>query len=200
MSLYVKTSNLKVGSFNNSYKNIDINFINSSIESLIFKYYNFGIDLDPDYQRGYVWAKKDKEDLIDSIFNNISLGKFALNHLSDKVWNEKGMGYEIVDGKQRLSTLLEFYENRFPYKGYYYNDLSNQDRRTFKDAKIAVGELREADRTTVLKYFLTLNKTGRVMDEIHLAKVEDMLRDEIEHIEEKIINLQRGKGYGCKYF
>ena len=50
--------------------------------------------------------------LLDSIFKNIDIGKFVLIHLSDSEWVERGFGYEILDGKQRLSALIEFYENK----------------------------------------------------------------------------------------
>ena len=140
--------------------NININFQNTTIESLIFEYYNFGINLDPEYQRGYVWDDKDRENLIDSIFNNIKIGEFALNHLSDKEWEEKGFSYEIVDGKQRLSTLIAFYENRFPYKGYYFNDLSSADRYTFLNKNISVGKTRNLEKKYTIKFIETLLLKG----------------------------------------
>ena len=80
--------------------------------------------MNPDYQRDYVWELSDKQLLIDSIFNNIDIGKFAFIHLDYKTWNKTGYAYEILDGKQRLKTIIDFYENRFSYKGIYYNDLS----------------------------------------------------------------------------
>lgn len=80
-------------------QNVKINFNNSIIESLIHKYYAFGVDMNPEYQRGYVWKSEDKQLLIDSIFNNIDIGKFAFIHLDDKKWAETGNGYEILDGK-----------------------------------------------------------------------------------------------------
>lgn len=129
------------------------------------------------YQRGYVWTKEDKELLIDSVFNNIDIGKFVLVHLSDYEYLERGRSYEILDGKQRLSTLIEFYENRFPYKGKYYNDLSYKDKRTFNRLTISVANVHETDKKTVLKYFLMLNRTGRSMDKTYLDKVEQMLKN-----------------------
>ncbi len=138
-------------------------------------HYNFGIDFNPDYQRGYVWDDTDKVLLLDSIFKNIDIGKFVLIHLSDSEWVERGFGYEILDGKQRLSALIEFYENKLAYKGKYFNDLSKKDKRTFTDHQIAVAEVRETDKKMVLKYFLMLNRTGKSMDESHLIEVEKML-------------------------
>lgn len=157
-----------------SNQDVRINFINSEIHNLIHKYYSFGVNMNPDYQRDYVWELSDKQLLIDSIFNNIDIGKFTFVHLDYKKWDETGCGYEILDGKQRLSTIIEFYENRFPYKGVYYNDLSGRDKRIFKNHSIVQGEVSETERKDVLKYFLMLNRTGKVMDQKHLDNVEQM--------------------------
>lgn len=155
-------------------QDVRINFNNSTIESLLHTYYNFGINMNPDYQRDYVWTMEDKLLLIDSIFNNIDIGKIALVHHSTSKWMEYGYGYEILDGKQRLNALVEFYEDRFPYMGKYYSDLSGTDKYTFKDHHISVGNIEESDKKVILKYFLMLNRTGKVMDQKHLDKVEQM--------------------------
>lgn len=160
-------------------KNQDVKlyFNNSHIESLIHKHYHFGVDFNPDYQRGYVWEQEDKELLLDSIFKNIDIGKFVFIRLSDDEWMERNLGYEILDGKQRLSTLIEFYENKLTYKGKYFNDLSGKDKAVFRNHMVSVAEVNETDKKTVLKYFLMLNRTGKAMDQSHLNEVEQMLRE-----------------------
>ena len=158
-------------------QDLRINFNNSTIESLIHTYYNFGINMNPNYQRDYVWTMKDKVLLIDSIFNNIEIGKIALIHYSTFTWMESGYGYEILDGKQRLNALIEFYEDRFSYMGKYYSDLSGMDKYTFKNHPIAIGNIEESDKKVILKYFLMLNRTGKVMDQKHLNKVEQMYQE-----------------------
>ena len=156
-------------------KDIRLYFNHTTVESLIFKYYHFGVDMNPDYQRGYVWDDADKEFLIDSIFNNIDIGKFVL--ITTENWTETGLSYEVLDGKQRLSTLIAFFENRLKYKGKYYNDLSFDDQRTFKDHTISVAEVKNCTKKDVLKYFLMLNRTGKSMDYAQLDKVENMLNE-----------------------
>lgn len=156
-------------------QNIRINFIDSTVESLIHKYYAFGIDMSPEYQRGYVWDLQDKQLLIDSIFNNIDIGKFAFIHLDDKKYIETGNNYEILDGKQRLSSIIDFYENRYPYNEFYFNDLSTKDKNVFLNHHIVQGEVEDADKNTVLKYFLMLNRTGKSMEQSQLEKVEKLL-------------------------
>lgn len=158
-------------------KNQDVKlpFFNSTIESQLSRCRNFGVDMNPDYQRGFVWDDADRESLIESIFSNIDIGKF--------VFIKRGFVsldtpyYEILDGKQRLNTLLGFYENRFPYKGKYFNDLSARDRDVFLNHHVSVAECNGDDKKHVLNYFLMLNKGGRPMDKAQLAKVEKMLEN-----------------------
>lgn len=152
---------------------IRINFYNTSLESLLNKYYLSGVDMNPSYQRDYVWDDKDRESLLDSIFNHIEIGKFAFiekDYSSD-------ISFEILDGKQRLSTLLAFYENRFPYKGAYFDDLSPKDKYTFLDANVSVGTTREMSREQIYRYFYTLNKCGKVMDEAHLEHIKSLIEE-----------------------
>lgn len=156
-------------------QNIKLYYSNSELHSLIHSCYSFGIDMNPDYQRGYVWEQEDKELLIDSIFNNIDIGKFVLIHLSNSEWRQRGYSYEILDGKQRLNTIIEFYENRIQYKGKFFNELSLKDQRTFTNHTVAVANVDESDKKTILKYFLMLNRTGKSMDKTQLDKVEKML-------------------------
>lgn len=155
---------------------VRIHFYNTTLESLLQKYYLSGVDMNPPYQRDYVWDDKDRESLLDSIFNHIEIGKFAFiekDYTSD-------VAFEILDGKQRLSTLLAFYENRFPYKGAYFDDLSQKDRNTFLNTNISIGTTREMSMEQVYKYFYKLNKCGKVMDEAHLEQIKNLIEAEAE--------------------
>ena len=154
-------------------------YSNTTLDSLLYRYYQAGIDLDPEYQREYVWTPDDKLALIDSVFNNRDIGKFAFVERNWKTeLKEKGDGlmWEILDGKQRLRTLLDYYENRFSYKGIYYSDLCFEDIIHWREFPITYAEIPGVpDRKTVLKCFLHLNRSGRIMDADHLAKIQTML-------------------------
>lgn len=147
-------------------------FNNATINSVIHRYHYFGVDMEPDYQREYVWDDKDREMLLDSIFYNADIGKLVFNQLGYD--STTGNLYEIIDGKQRLSTLVGYYENRWPYRGVYYNELSGKDRSRFLNHSLSYADLTNADRATVLQVFLVLNKGGRPMDPEQLRKVEVM--------------------------
>lgn len=156
---------------------IRLNFSNRTIESLLHIAYFFGVMMNPDYQRDFVWDKADKEYLLDSIFKGVDIGKFVLVHRSDEDWRTDGYSYEILDGKQRLNTLKEFYEDRITYYGKTFSQLSATDKYTFKNHNISVAEIKNVSKKDILTAFLKLNRGGRVMDKTQIEKVEKMLSD-----------------------
>lgn len=151
-----------------------LNFMQQDIRSLIHKNFVYwGLDMNPRYQRDIVWTHEQKTELLDSIFNGLDIGKFVFIRLP----YGKEYGYEILDGKQRLTTILEFYNDEWTYKGYYFSELSPMLRYKFEGLSISVAEMGDdiATEKNVLEYFIKLNKTGTPMDRSHLEKVEKML-------------------------
>ena len=66
-----------------------------------------GLDLQPSYQRGYVWKDDFKDKLIYSIIKSYPTGNISIRVLKDA--NAKGAKSEVVDGQQRLTTFCLFY-------------------------------------------------------------------------------------------
>lgn len=63
------------------------------------------LDLVPPYQRRSVWSLRDKRFFIDTILNNYPAPPVFLH----KTLDERGRPtYHVVDGKQRLNTILDF--------------------------------------------------------------------------------------------
>lgn len=157
-------------------RDIKLSFNPYTIEGVLTRYYYFGVDMDPYYQRGYVWEQEDKELLIDSIFSNIRIGELVFAKRDYEMCQSSGCLYEILDGKQRLDALRGYYENRYPYHGYYFNGLGARDRHVFLERTIPVADLIRPDEETILRCFLMLNRTGKRMDAAHLSSVEAMLQ------------------------
>lgn len=156
-----------------------IRYYNSSISSLYSKFFHFGIDFNPDYQRQSCWTMKQKQALIDSIFTGIPIGAIIL---AERDWaeNNKVIGdmEEVVDGKQRLLTILEFICDKFPYRGYFYSELSPSDRWAFDGAQITLGEIKNYggyNKKMVLRIFLQINSGGTSMQSQELERVAQML-------------------------
>lgn len=155
---------------------IRISYHQTELRGLIGKVYSFGVDFEPEYQREHIWELDDKVALIDSIFNNIDIGKFSFIFNDDEKWRKTGLSYEILDGKQRLTALCEFYEGRFEYKGYKFRELSKKDRHHFLSYVVNLGEVRDATEQQVIEYFIKLNTHGRIMSQDHLDKVRKMIK------------------------
>ncbi len=149
-------------------------FLNADISSLLSYVYTFGVDFDPPYQRELVWTHEKKIALLDSIFSNVDIGKFTLNSLG---FSEERIFklYQIIDGKQRLTTLCEFYEGRLAYRGKFYHEMTFADRMHFDNFPVVRAELRNATEQQVLKLFVRLNTTGTPMDQKHLERVKAMI-------------------------
>lgn len=144
----------------------------TSISGLLIRFYRFGVDVNPVYQRPYVWEAADKVALIETIFDRGSLGTFSFNK---RKFQHGRASYEIVDGKQRTRCLCDYYEDRFAVRGRKYSELSSFDQSLFRDFTVTVFDTTEATEEDLLKMFLRLNRGGRPVDEEHIAEVRARL-------------------------
>ncbi len=79
------------------------------------------IDLDTDYQREKVWSDSEKKKFFDSILREIDIPKIYFAKTSEET-------FECVDGKQRLTSIFEFFKGElsFEWKGKTVN-INNKD-------------------------------------------------------------------------
>lgn len=126
------------------------------------------LDLNPSYQRGIAWSTEERQNFIISLFNGTYSGVLTF------IMNWKGeYGYELLDGKQRLTAVFDFIEGKYPLaNGLYFKDLCGSDQRFLimysLDCK-RVSSFGENDLSTTKKVelFLYLN-SGVAVDKSHL--------------------------------
>lgn len=139
------------------------------------------------YQRGFCWDLKDKQLLIESIYNGINCGKIIVRkrswkYIEDEVkkGNKEVCFLDLVDGKQRLNTILEFIQDKFKdLHGYYFSDLSDKAKHTFLSTNlISYAEMEEESTDQdVINTFLMINFTGRVMSQEHIDYIREIQRN-----------------------
>lgn len=78
-----------------------------SVRELKTEYMEKKLVLAPDFQREFVWTLKQKSELIESILMGIPLPMIYFFE------GDEGI-IQVVDGKQRLTSLFEFLDNQFP--------------------------------------------------------------------------------------
>lgn len=149
-----------------------IRHLNSGLSSLLHMIH-VGVDFDVEYQREHVWKLADKIALIDSIFNNIDIGMIVFVQLD----YSHDIYYEVLDGKQRLSALRDFYEDRFKYNGYYYSELSRIDKNKFENHGISYGYLENPSKEAIFETFIKLNTCGKPMAVKHINHVKKLLSE-----------------------
>lgn len=125
--------------------------------------------LQPDYQRREVWGTAARVMLIDSILNEIPMPKIFVS----KFIKDKRTYRSVIDGQQRISTILSYLEDGFelsnpyvgPYEGMKFSDLPNEVQSEillygidFNEASgLSNEELREV-YSRVNKYLVPLNR------------------------------------------
>jgi hypothetical protein len=98
------------------------------------------IDMEPPYQRrGRLWSPTDKAYLIDSIVNGFDVPKI---YMADFTWgdsplNRQQLPYAIIDGKQRLEAIFDFFEGDI---------VLNADFEFIENPALALGGLGYKDR------------------------------------------------------
>jgi len=138
------------------------------------------IDFDPPYQRrGRLWSAVDKAYLIDSIINGFDVPKLYLAdfQFGQSSLNKAKLPYAIIDGKQRLEAVFDFFENTL---------VLNKDCVFRKDPSLEIGGLSLKD----------LRKSyGKVAEEFENASLDIMsvhAEDESD-INEIFVRLNKSK-------
>lgn len=138
-----------------------------------------------EYQRGLVWSLEQKQLLIESIYNNVEIGKFVLRKRSFN-WVEQRIKEgkiehtafsDLVDGKQRYTSLVGFYLNEFPdMSGNYFSDLSETAQRRFTAYRQLTYIQLDENSTDkdALAVFLAINFAGVPMSKEHIEYVKSI--------------------------
>jgi Protein of unknown function DUF262 len=150
--------------------------ISTTLSEVIHRAFNRSISAESDYQRDYVWTLKNKQDLIESIFEQRDIGKIIF------IQNPYPENAEVLDGKQRLSALVDFVSSRFSVRGKYWHELSKSDRYTMMNRTVQIMELNSKtfDKEKQLRLFLSVNSAGVPQTDEHLKKVASLLEQVVE--------------------
>jgi hypothetical protein len=147
------------------------------------------LDLDPPYQRKSVWTTKDRKYFLDTIFRNYPCPPIFIHKTIDDNGSSR---YHIVDGKQRLETIILFSENKLSIDkdfgdsrldGKKFNELDTEEKKLFWNYSIPVDYIIDlADNTDINQIFDRVNRNSRNLQrqELRHAKFDGWFISEVE--------------------
>ncbi|HTT77691.1 MAG TPA: DUF262 domain-containing protein [Candidatus Binataceae bacterium] len=138
------------------------------------------LNLDPPYQRRSVWSVRDRRFFVDTILNNYPAPPVFLH----KTLDDQGRAtYYVVDGKQRLQTIIQFRQGkvRIPedfsdvsLRKKQWKDLDRSVRESFWNYVLIVEMLPDVSDAAVRNIFDRINRNARKLmpQEMRHAKYE----------------------------
>lgn len=121
------------------------------------------LTVNTEYQRaGGLWPKTAKSYFIDTLLKGFPFPKIYFHEKIDK--ELKKPRREIVDGQQRIGTIVEYLENKFAlsgtsvdYVGLKFDDLTEEQKEAFYSYPVTVDVIRNAERSDILEMFRRMN-------------------------------------------
>lgn len=161
------------------FDDLTVTTITSSLENFLDMYAEGEYDFDPEYQRGLVWTKEQKQAFIKALM----IGKAEIQPIFIRNPKKREWGLEVLDGKQRLTAILEYVRGEFEVEGFYYKDLNSSDIRIFNYTPMVYTEIKYYDNKVGLtampteqkiELFLQVNGYGQHVSDEHLEKIKNM--------------------------
>jgi hypothetical protein len=124
----------------------------------------------PEFQRRLVWTHKDKDRFLETVLRGLP---FPEIYLADgDVDLETGEGTQLlVDGLQRVSTLIQYFEGDPELKLLTvpsYELLRDTEKRAFLQYEVAVRDLGGATRELIIEVFKRINATKYSLTDIEI--------------------------------
>jgi len=157
--------------------NVSLDYLSAHFTRYVVEY---GLDVNPDFQRGYVWTLDQKTRFMEYMLRGGTSGLDP--YINCPTFQSGRMGPEfpeswcvLVDGKQRLDAALGFVNNEVPvFGGHYMRDFTDKPRMTLCSFRWHVNDLKT--RAECLQWYLDLNSGGTVHQPEELDKVRELLR------------------------
>lgn len=157
--------------------------LNTDFMHLLDMYNSGELFMDPVYQRDFVWTKEQKQLYIKNLFEgNASIKPTFVEYSETQEDGTRKRVTEVLDGKQRIKALIDFYNNEFDVEGLYYKDLHHRDQFFFERLNVVYTRImnregrKDLKLETKIQLFLEINMLGTRMSDEDLKKAQSLLK------------------------
>ncbi|HEL2260775.1 TPA: DUF262 domain-containing protein [Streptococcus suis] len=182
-------------------------YINKDSEGINYSNLGDALILEPDFQREYVWKKDKKQQLIDSLLLGIPIPTFYFSI-------DKNGNLLVVDGKQRINSILEFLDGQLSLPPtyrflcldkettgeVYFSDLESRIKRKLEDYPLTCYLV---DSSVIPRFqneiFMRVNRGGErltiqeIRNASNVGKVTSLLNKISKNKELQIVPIKRKK-------
>lgn len=143
-----------------------------TVQQLVELIDNNQIDLNPSYQRNFIWSPDDQKELIDSVLIGYPLPNFFVYEIKLKY-------FEMVDGQQRSKTIYRFVKGLITSSkksgSLKFENVDNSKFLNYKLPVILIKNLTEKD--SLKDFYVLINKKGIHLNtpEINKSEYHDSL-------------------------
>jgi hypothetical protein len=122
------------------------------------------LNLDPPYQRRSVWNEQYRQYFVETILLDYPAPALFIH---EEISPNGAAFYSVVDGKQRLTTVLDFVRDKFPvasntqlpeFAGYFFSSLPDETKRQFWSYQFSVEYLPTVENATLNNVFDRINR------------------------------------------
>lgn len=140
----------------------------------------YGLELNPDFQRGHVWTKEQQIAWLEFFFRGgrtsrviyFNCAEFSCGYAKNREQCDIE-GMICVDGLQRLTALRAFLNNEVPIFGTYYKDFEDEMRWSEHGVYFNVNSLQT--RRELLTWYIEMNSGGTPHTTEEIERVKQMI-------------------------
>lgn len=166
---------------------IEKSIINSQLLNFYLKNEEGNINLSPEYQRDFVWTLEQKQEYIMALLKS----RAEIRPVFIQEFDGENEKFEVVDGKQRLSSIFGFINDEFSLEdGTFFSQLSEKDVEKILHFNVEYTRfISFSDKIPYdfkLELFLEINVKGTEMSKEQINKVKKMAKNYLTNNENMI--------------
>ena len=145
---------------------------------------DYGLELNPDFQRGHVWTEEQQIAYVEFILRGGNSANIIYFNCPDfvmgsceRIKNADKLPMQCLDGLQRLTAIRKFLNNKLPiFNGNYLNDFEDEDNiLRMHPIKFNVNNLQT--KRDIIKWYIDYNSAGTYHSKEEIDRVKKLLEE-----------------------